>query len=510
MGVATPDPRSTLETVWNSAVEFWKDTNLEGGFAPVVMWDCAQGPQLYPEYPHEMKSKMTKLFRDAFPGDLQDYAEEPVMFLLGRNRDGLGGAASLPKRSIVVMHDMQELLTNMLPLRRAVWLMRDRFMANGRCLLMLSNFFKLPAEISQDTEVIDEPLPDTEELLAITVNIYTAFEKRQKERKRKPPPKLAKADLDRYTEALRGLSSFAAAQVVSLSLSEEGISLEALWDRKKGIIEQTRGLSVHRGKVWFKDMGGMESMKIEGTRIIKGRRPPNLVVWIDEIDKSGISHTNESSGVNSDAQSVILQEMEDNDWDGLMILGPGGTSKSMFAKAFGTESGAPVLRMDFGEMQDMYVGQSQGLIRNAVKIEKAMGGKNVFFVATCNDIDSITGPMRRRFRTGIYFSDLPDVANRKAIWKIQMKAYELPDQDIPADALWTGAEIRNCCAKAWEYNITLKEAAERVVPLALSDSDTVNSLRGKCAGRYLDANKTGTYKGPEASTAEQLTGRLLE
>jgi SpoVK/Ycf46/Vps4 family AAA+-type ATPase len=74
--------------------------------------------------------------------------------------------------------------------------------------------------------------------------------------------------------------------------------------------------------------------------------------------------------------------------------------------------------------------------------------------------------LRRRVTLGTFFFDLPTAEEREAIWKIYLKKWSLDDGDRPNDEGWTGAEIRECCRKAWRLRLTLKESAEYVVPVS--------------------------------------------
>ena len=58
---------------------------------------------------------------------------------------------------------------------------------------------------------------------------------------------ISKAAKSKTVDILRGLSAFAAEQVVAMSLSKDGIDEETLWQRKKRMIEQTPGLQVWKG-----------------------------------------------------------------------------------------------------------------------------------------------------------------------------------------------------------------------------------------------------------------------
>ena len=56
--------------------------------------------------------------------------------------------------------------------------------------------------------------------------------------------------------------------------------------------------------------------------------------------------------------------------------------------------------------------------------------------------------LRRRFTLGTFFFDLPDAEERESIWKIYREKWALSG-DQPEDEGWTGAEIKECCRKAW-------------------------------------------------------------
>ena len=44
--------------------------------------------------------------------------------------------------------------------------------------------------------------------------------------------------------------------------------------------------------------------------------------------------------------------------------------------------------------------------------------------------------------------DLPSPDERKAIWDIYLTKWNLSG-DLPDDDGWTGAEVKECCRKAW-------------------------------------------------------------
>ena len=71
-------------------------------------------------------------------------------------------------------------------------------------------------------------------------------------------------------------------------------------------------------------------------------------------------------------------------------------------------------------------------------------------IATCNDISQLPPEFSRSERfDGIFFVDLPGVAQKRTIWRMYIEKFGLDaTQPKPVDADWTGAEIRACCRLA--------------------------------------------------------------
>lgn len=57
---------------------------------------------------------------------------------------------------------------------------------------------------------------------------------------------------------------------------------------------------------------------------------------------------------------------------GVLVCGPGGTGKSLIAKAAGAQLQLPVVRFDIGRVFGAYVGQSEGRMRGVLKLLDAM------------------------------------------------------------------------------------------------------------------------------------------
>jgi SpoVK/Ycf46/Vps4 family AAA+-type ATPase len=120
---------------------------------------------------------------------------------------------------------------------------------------------------------------------------------------------------------------------------------------------------------------------------------------------------------------------------------------------------------------------------------------NVFVVATANSVDRLPPELSRAERfDGVFFVDLPSASQKARIWDIWLQAFELEaDQPKPKTENWTGAEIRACCRLAALLDVPLVEAAQNVVPIATTASESVEGLRKWARGRCLDADRPGIY-----------------
>ncbi len=120
---------------------------------------------------------------------------------------------------------------------------------------------------------------------------------------------------------------------------------------------------------------------------------------------------------------------------------------------------------------------------------------DVFVVATCNDISRLPPEFSRsECFDGIFFVDLPGVAQKRTVWRMYIEKFGLDTtQPKPVDADWSGAEIRACCRLAALLDVSLVEAAQNVVPVARTAYETVERLRNRASGRCLSADQPGIY-----------------
>jgi hypothetical protein len=226
-------------------------------------------------------------------------------------------------------------------------------------------------------------------------------------------------------------------------------------------------LSEYKDRI-FGDLAGLERVKLREDYEIGGLR--NLRDWLAKREEL----------VTADFSGTSLKPPK-----GILLVGVPGCGKSLSAKAIAAQWRLPLYRLDMSSILGMYVGQSEGRLKEALEtadrvapcvlwideIEKALAGTNdggtsrrligqflywlqestsrVFMVATANDIGSLPPELTRKGRFDeIFFVDLPDRSDREEILRMyfQRKAdYDLPP-DLCAKLLdatdgFTGAEI---------------------------------------------------------------------
>jgi SpoVK/Ycf46/Vps4 family AAA+-type ATPase len=218
-----------------------------------------------------------------------------------------------------------------------------------------------------------------------------------------------------------------------------------------------------------------------------------------------------------------------------LLLGVPGSGKSAFCKALGNETGRPTLLLDLGALMGSLVGQTEQNVRQALRVadamspcilftdelEKALSGlggqgdggvasrlfgtlltwlsdhtSDVFFVGTSNDISKLPPEFARAERfDGVFFLDLPTAQEKDAIWALYRRQFDIPAvQARPDDTAWTGAEVRACCRLAALLDVTLTQAAQHVVPVAVTAVEQVEQLRRWAGGRCLSASAPGLYR----------------
>lgn len=368
---------------------------------------------------------------------------------------------------------------------------------NRTIIVVISPVVQIPVELEKLFATIEHDLPSREQLAEIARGVAT------EEGELPEGP-----DLEAVLDAAVGLTRMEAENAFSLSLVRQNrITADAVWELKTQTLMKSGLLSLHRGTENFGGLGGMAALKTFCKR-------------------------------------ALLQPSRGNPLKqarGVLLLSPPGCGKSQFAKSLGNEVGRPVLILDVGSLMGSLVGQSEDRTRRALKIvdamepcvlmidevEKAFAGvggntdsgvsarmfgsflgwlndhtSDVFVVCTSNDIGKLPPEFGRSERfDSIFFLDLPSQQEKGAIWAMYRERFAIgQDQQQPSDDSWTGAEIKACCRLAALLDLPLIQAAQSVVPIAVTASESVDSLRNWASGRCLAAAHSGVYQRDNDST----------
>lgn len=453
IAVNTPDPAATIASLCDCL----------NGNSPKLEWDVVRS-----------FSPINTEGRDALGSVDADAARfNPVA--------AFTEAAKLPAKSVLFIHNAHAWMADA-AYKQAIWNLRDEFKQDKRMIVLLGIDLALPPELTGDVVTFDEPLPDAVAIDGIIGDVAD-FAKLT----------ITEEERCQAIDALTGLPAFQVEQVAAMGLSEAGLDIDSLWERKRRQIEQTPGLTVYRGQDSFTDIGGVQAVKDYTRRLVNGRSKPRAIVWLDEIEKAMAGSKGDTSGVSQDFLGTLLSHMEDHRCYGMVFLGPPGCAKSAVAKAAGNEAGIPTVRLDLGGMKGSLVGQSEQQLRQALKVITAVSSDKSLWIATSNSVANLDTALLRRFPDVFYF-DLPDEEERAAIWSIWKERYELTGDDSQVDdAGWVGANIQKACEKAWMLDCPIEEAARYIVPVGKTAASEISTLRQQAEGKFLSASVPGVY-----------------
>jgi hypothetical protein len=354
-------------------------------------------------------------------------------------------------------------------------------------VVVLAPTAQIPIELEKLFVVVEHALPDRDQLEHIARELTSDH----------PDDMPEGADLERVLEAAAGLTRYESEGAFALSLTRHNAMVpQAIWDVKGQMLRKNNLLRLHQGKESFESLGGLSNLKSFCQRALQP------------------------------GKSVKPR--------GVLLLGVPGSGKSCFAKALGHETGRPTLILDMGALFGSLVGATEANVRQALRIadamapcilytdevEKALAGvgsqgdsgvstrlfgtlltwladheSDVFFIGTANDISRLPPEFTRAERLdAVFFLDTPTVAEKDFIWSMYRTQFGISEaQSRPDDTSWTGAEIRSCCRLAALLDITLHQAAQQVVPVAVTAAESMEKLRIWASGRCLSASYAGIY-----------------
>ena len=268
----------------------------------------------------------------------------------------------------------------------------------------------------------------------------------------------------------------------------------------------------------FSDINGLEKIEVDPTIAFGGL--DGLKEWLDEKKKL----------LSPDKKEEMIKRGIKPP-RGILIVGVPGCGKSLSAKAIAAKWQMPLYLLDFATVQGRYVGQSEQQLKEALEtaehvspcilwideIEKGLSGtssdsgvtnrmigqflfwlqeckKEVFVVATANNIDSLPAELLRKGRFDeMFFVDLPSDNERAEIIKLYLLKYlnvkvndEFMKKLVDLSNGFAGSDLESCIReiayKVVANNITLTQntfidAFNNTVSLSKTNPDKINKIR---------------------------------
>jgi len=498
VAVRTFDPRSTILAVKNS---LGKDADA----TPTITWDSILGLQ-----------GMNDAGRDTLTAMLGDCGTDRAATVDLPTALGVLSMKGTDKSHsdvIAFVHNPQLVWETDKKVIQGIINLRNDYVAHGNMLVLLIGMGDtLPVENQQDVMVLEEALPTREELAKI---LTQTFEDAAANPKYKACKGKATAEvLKQGTDALIGLPAFPAGQASGMSLDKvKGVlDIPTLWARKRDIVSQNPGLTYHTGQETLKDLYGCEQFTRFGSRLMKGKYEPTIVIRVDEIQRQLSGSEGEQSGTKGNLMGEFLTWINDRKVICTLNLGVPGTSKSWAPYCIAGEFNKPVINYSIPAMENQYVGNSSKHMRQAHKVLESISDCKIWLIASANRLDGMPPELISRFQVGgIFFFDAPDEDEKQGIMKLKIARYGLDaSQPLPDMGGWTGRDIEYCAMKADALGMSLIEAAEFVVPLLTSHAEEMDKLRTYAGGRFLSASKAGVYKYEKRATRHQPTTTIVE
>jgi SpoVK/Ycf46/Vps4 family AAA+-type ATPase len=325
--------------------------------------------------------------------------------------------------------------------------------------------------------------------------------------------------LDTIADNLRGLTEEEAERAISQALvTRYALCPETVTDvleAKKALLRRSEMLEFVEVSDTLASVGGLDNLK----RFLAQRRGS----WEEQARAFGLDPPR-----------------------GVIILGVQGCGKSMCARAIAGEWKLPLVKFDTAAVYDKYIGETEKRIQKVFQVaeglapcvlwidelEKVFAGSGpdsasadagvssrllasflswmqdrkapVFVAATCNNVSALPPELIRKGRFDeLFFVDLPNQAERKQIFTIQLSRRKRNPTEFQLDRLaaaargYSGAEIESVVQTALYSAYSQKqplgdqhllEAIQATVPLSTTRAEEIEALREWAGKRAVPAS----------------------
>jgi hypothetical protein len=390
----------------------------------------------------------------------------------------------------------------------------QRFATNRKTIVLTAPKIEIPAELRGLVEFFELPLPDRQRLRQIIDETLVRISKTHTLQR-----KLDAAGFDAIVENLRGLTEEEAERAISQALVTRyalcpEIATDVL-EAKKSLLKRSEMLEFVESSDNLANVGGLVGLKQWlGTR--RG-------AWEDSARAFGLEPPH-----------------------GVIILGVQGCGKSLCARAVAGEWKLPLVKFDTSAVYDKFIGETEKRIRKVFQVaeglapcvlwidelEKVFAGSGpdsasadagvssrllasflswmqdrkapVFVAATCNNVTVLPPELIRKGRFDeLFFVDLPNQAERKQIFSIQLTRRKRNPTDFDLEKVaaaakgYSGAEIDAAvqgglyAAYAEKKELStqsLLDALAQTVPLSITRAEELDALREWARTRAVPAS----------------------
>lgn len=411
--------------------------------------------------------------------------------------DYIGEETKLKENATFVLTDVSELENESIVSRYLLDIVTSSYELGGQVIAITStpiwtNLQRLGMTISLE-------LPDEDELYELIKDTVLPYQD-------KINIEWDNNNLKEAATILLGLSEIEVKNVISSLIAKGSILKEDLIDLK------------FAKDSMFQDISGLEKIEVKQDIAFGGLE--NLKNWLDEKKKLMTPDKKEE-----------MKKRGIKPPRGILIVGVPGCGKSLSAKAIAVKWQMPLYLLDFATVQGRYVGQSEQQLKEALEtaehvspcilwideIEKGLSGtsgdsgvtnrmigqflfwlqeckKEVFVVATANDINSLPAELLRKGRFDeMFFVDLPTESERKEIIELYLLKYlnvkvnddfmnklvELSNGFAASDL---ESVIRNIAYQVVANNITLTknifiDSFSKTISLSKSNPEKIEKIR---------------------------------
>lgn len=373
------------------------------------------------------------------------------------------------------------------------------FEGNIGKLILVSHKLKLPANLARLAVNFQLRLPDADTLKKLIKQEAKIWQQQNNTRVRTDSD-----TLQQLIQNLSGLSHNDARRLIRNAIVDDGAITESdlpeVMQTKYNLLNQDNVLAFEYDTAHFSDVGGMTKLKS----------------WLSQ---------RQPAFQDDDSLPAELDRPK-----GILLLGVQGCGKSLAAKAVAGIWNTPLLRLDFGQLYNKYVGETERNLRQALhtaevmapcvlwidELEKGIASGNddqgtskrilatlltwmaenkqaVFIVATANQIHSLPPELIRKGRLDeIFFVDLPDKDTRENIFEIHLNKRKILSENLnlsdiaKASEGFSGSEIEQIVVSVMYANhidmsgITTQNLLDEIKltrPLSIVMAEQIAELR---------------------------------